>query len=470
KASGTGPANADTSKPLAPNKKAVLRPVLDNPLRIEWPNIPLNVENNILALAVQLLETVRLYHEQRSESMRRTKNSNRARSHKRKATDQIDERRSKKGKAVPASESATEKGGVSSEGTASTLKRKREASASDDESDESEEESSLPPPKKRKPDGPPGAQDGTVALAPTRPEMLDHVVFGLNAVTKRLEAQSFGLRSPSNKDLPPPSSASSEALHTAQSEHSEDDRRRKVAPLRLVLVCRTDIDSPTMIAHLPTLTAACNSAQRPQTEARPLFPDVLLVGLPYGAESTLAEGSGLRRAAVVAFDTETPGLEERLAGFLPSIPILRAHWLAVAPVATASASSGSSKHPSAKNPLAPTHIKHLKTTAPQDAKAAKQKRAEEIREAKARQRADRKNSQATGAGRPFVRGDKGDGKGEAKEAVGVGTSATGPKDKSALPGRQKSKKERDESANKRPRRTLEKVILRPGAPTPERAD
>ncbi|KAG8918629.1 hypothetical protein FRC01_001752 [Tulasnella sp. 417] len=400
--------------------------------------------------------------------MRRTKNSNRARGYKRKAADQIDERRSKKGKAVPASESATEKGGVSSEGTASTLKRKREASASDDESNESEEESSLPPPKKRKPDGPPEAPDGTVALTPTRPEMLDHVVLGLNAVTKRLEAQSFGLRSPSNQDLPPSSSASSEARHTAQSEHSEDDRLRKVAPLRLVLVCRTDVDSPTMIAHLPTLTAACNSAQRPQTEAHPSFSDVLLVGLPYGAESTLAEGSGLRRAAVVAFDTKTPGLEERLARFLPSIPILRAQWLAIAPAASASVSSGRSNHPSAKNQLVPTHIKHLKTTAPQDVKAAKQKRAEEIREAKAGRRAGRKNSQGTGGDRAFVHGDKGSEKGEAKEGAGV---ATAPKDKGALSGRQKSKKEHKKgTADTRPRKTLEKVILRPGAPIPESAD
>ncbi|KAG8918551.1 hypothetical protein FRC00_012358, partial [Tulasnella sp. 408] len=210
KASGTGPANDAPSKPLATNKKAVLRPVLDNPLKIEWPSIPLNVENNILAVAVQLLETVRPYHEERSGATRRAKTANRARGYKGKSADQIEKRRSKKGKSVPASESATtEGGGGPSGGTASTRKRKREASASGDESDESQEEaSSLPPPKRRKPDEQPEPHDGTNPLTPKRPDMLDHVVLGLNAVTKRLEAQSFALRSPSNGNLPPPRSAS----------------------------------------------------------------------------------------------------------------------------------------------------------------------------------------------------------------------------------------------------------------------
>ncbi|KAG9048032.1 hypothetical protein FS837_000920 [Tulasnella sp. UAMH 9824] len=470
KASGSGPSNDAPSKPLATNKKPVLRPVLDNPLKIEWPNIPLNVENNILAVAVQLLETVRPFHEQRSEAMRRAKTADRARGYKGKAVDQIEKRRSKKGKSVPTSESATTEGRVSSEGTASTLKRKREASVSGDESDESEESSGLPPSKRRKPDERSAPHDATAPLAPKRPEMLDHVVLGLNAVTKRLEAQSFALRSPSNSNLPQPRSASSEALPTAQSAHSDDDQPKKLAPLRLVLVCRTDVDSPTMIAHLPTLTASCNSAQRPPTQAHPSFPDVLIVGLPYGAESTLAEGAGLRRAAVVAFDTETPGLEERIAPLLPSIPILRAHWLAVAPAA--SASSGSSNHPGVKNQLVPTHVKHLRTTAPQDPKATKQKRTEEIRETKDRRRRGSKDSRATEGNSARARGgDKGGGKGEAGDGGGPGGSATIPKDKRAPSCHQKSKIEREKvTTEPRPKRTLEKVILRTGAPNPpERA-
>ncbi|KIO34001.1 hypothetical protein M407DRAFT_240858 [Tulasnella calospora MUT 4182] len=226
-----------------------------------------------------------------------------------------------------------------------------------------------------------------------------------------------------------------------------------------------------MIAHLPTLTASCNSAQRAPMQVQLSFPDVLLVGLPYGAESTLAEGSGLRRAAVVAFDTETPGLEERLAPFLPSIPILRAHWLAIGPAA--SASGGSSNPPSAKNQLVPTHIKHLRTTAPQDVKGAKHKRTEEIREAKARRRAGPGSSQAIGGNRALVHGDKGRGKGEAKEGGGVGTSARALKDKAAPSDRPKSKRRREKDKDKAdpcPRRTLEKVILRTGAPIPESAE
>ncbi|KAG8979094.1 hypothetical protein FRC05_009304 [Tulasnella sp. 425] len=327
KTSNTQSVNEATS---VTDKKAVYRPVLDNPLKIEWPNIPLNVENNILALVVQLLETVRPYHEQRSEMSREGKKSRRAHNYKRKTGGRID----KKGKTVQVSEEGSVVVEPTREdATVLTRKRKRGTSA-EEEGDESEEESVLPPSKKRKPDEESELQTGTAPLAPARPEMLDHVVFGLNAVTKRLEAQSFGLRSALNSILPS-ASATSGSPHTSQIAHSEGDRLEKVAPLRLVLVCRTDIDSPTMITHLPTLTAACNSVRLPHTEMQQSIPNVLLVGLPSGAESTLAESSGLWRAAVVAFDTETPELEERLAPFLPSVPILRAHWLTIAPIAPA---------------------------------------------------------------------------------------------------------------------------------------
>ncbi|KAG8955673.1 hypothetical protein FRC04_007664 [Tulasnella sp. 424] len=280
---------------------------------------------------------------------REGKKSRRAHNYKRKTGGRID----KKGKTVQVSEEGsvvvepTREDGPHSlpsllvsdvlflleAATVLTRKRKRGTSA-EEEGDESEEESVLPPSKKRKPDEESELQTGTAPLAPARPEMLDHVVFGLNAVTKRLEAQSFGLRSALNSILPS-ASATSGSPHTSQIAHSEGDRLEKVAPLRLVLVCRTDIDSPTMITHLPTLTAACNSVRLPHTEMQQSIPNVLLVGLPSGAESTLAESSGLWRAAVVAFDTETPELEERLAPFLPSVPILRAHWLTIAPIAPA---------------------------------------------------------------------------------------------------------------------------------------
>ncbi|KAG8975573.1 hypothetical protein FRB90_009494, partial [Tulasnella sp. 427] len=302
-ASKSQSAAASTSKPPPADKKAVFRAVLDNPLRVEWPNIPLNIENNILALAVQLLETVRPYHEQRSEASRKGKNVARASRFRQKTANTLEKRKANKGKGAPAHEGLTTEEAITlSEAATSTRKRKRDASGSDDEAEESEEESDLPPTKKRRPDEQPEASTGVAPIPPSRPQMLDHVVFGLNAVTKSLEAQSFSLRSASSGDPSPQGSSSSGGTHAHQPTQVVNGHLKKGAPLRLVLVCRTDIDSPTMIAHLPTLTAACNSVRHISAQQNPPDPDVLLVGLPYGAETTLAEGSGLRRAAVVAFD------------------------------------------------------------------------------------------------------------------------------------------------------------------------
>ncbi|KAG8982539.1 hypothetical protein FRB90_006712 [Tulasnella sp. 427] len=467
KASKSHSTAASTSKPPPADKKAVFRAVLDNPLRVEWPNIPLNIENNILALAVQLLETVRPYHEQRSEASRKGKNVARASRFRQKTANTFEKRKANKGKGAPAHEgSAAEETitlAVPEEAATSTRKRKRDASGSDDEAEESEEETDLPPTKKRRPDEHPEPPAGVAPIPPSRPQMLDHVVFGLNAVTKSLEAQSFSLRSASNGDPSPLGSRSSGGTHADQSAHVVNVHLKKDAPLRLVLVCRTDIDSPTMIAHLPTLTAACNSVRRASAQQNPPDSDVLLVGLPYGAETTLAEGSGLRRAAVVAFDAQTPGLEDRLAPFLPSIPILHAHWLAVAPVTTPP--ENRSKTSSSTTRLAPTHIKHLKTTAPKDIRAAKQTRTAEIQALKAKRRSGHASSKAG------VETLNSNGEGDASAADQVaedilnqaGAVRSGPGGtREGRQGSQRKGKKTDKQpvSMARPRKTLEKVVIR----------
>lgn len=111
-----------------------------------------------------------------------------------------------------------------------------------------------------------------------RPTILDHAIMGINEVTKRLERQSAALRQPI----------------TTENKH---------LPIRLVVVCRTDVDSPMMIAHLPILVAACNS--RPPSDDpthSAIFPEVVMVGLPYGAEETLSAACGLKKVAAMAFD------------------------------------------------------------------------------------------------------------------------------------------------------------------------
>lgn len=117
---------------------------------------------------------------------------------------------------------------------------------------------------------------------PPPPPVFSHLTFGINEVTKRLEAQSTSLRP---RTTVPPSEA------TPAAEHSSPP------PLTHVFVCRADVDPPLLIAHLPELVAACN-APSPSTPPLPVF----LVPFPQHAEQTLAETLGVRRVSVLALD------------------------------------------------------------------------------------------------------------------------------------------------------------------------
>ena len=207
----------------------------------------------------------------------------------------------------------------------------------------------------------------TDAAPAPEPEILQHTIIGINAVTKRLEAQCRTSRhtvsAAAETDANPTlhglddgaadgdSDTATDALGNAaaakQSEKTDasrsvdviraedkdeadaeiidgtgtsptsasptkviDDinsntnananttRRTPVTPIRTVLVCRADIDPPLLVAHIPHLVAACNSA----TMKDPSVKGVKLVSLPKGAESSLGVAVGLRRISVLAFD------------------------------------------------------------------------------------------------------------------------------------------------------------------------
>lgn len=109
----------------------------------------------------------------------------------------------------------------------------------------------------------------------TAPDIVKHCTFGINEVTKRLEAQ-------------------------ANSEAPGDATLSLPKPrLRFVIACRSDVDPPLIIEHLPILVAACNSSLPVGSDER-MF--VKLATLPMGGEHMLAEIVGLRRIAVMALD------------------------------------------------------------------------------------------------------------------------------------------------------------------------
>lgn len=109
---------------------------------------------------------------------------------------------------------------------------------------------------------------------PTRPQLLDHLTVGINAVTKSLEDFSRSVRSSASPPQP---------------------------PFRLIFVCRSDIDPVDLVAHIPATVAAAN-------EAASLAPPgawdgkAFLMQLGEGAELRLADALGLRRVAAIGLD------------------------------------------------------------------------------------------------------------------------------------------------------------------------
>lgn len=131
-----------------------------------------------------------------------------------------------------------------------------------------------------------GASSAATPTPHEAPSVLQHLTIGINEVTRRLEAQIKSSRqivSISDKGA-----VSSEPLTSPA--------------IKVVLVCRADIDPPILIDHLPHLVAACNSPQKTHSSSGGSSAFVKLVPLPKGAELSLAEAMGLRRVAVMAIN------------------------------------------------------------------------------------------------------------------------------------------------------------------------
>ncbi|KAG5651423.1 hypothetical protein H0H81_008707 [Sphagnurus paluster] len=260
-------------------RKVVFKGVLDNPFRVQWPSVPLNVQNIVLAQTLSTLDGIANHHAQRKRKRREScKDSPRKKRENDLAPSQIN---------TPA------------------------------EANESE------------------AMIQDTHELPEPPAVLKHLVIGINEVTKRLEMQIRKKRL---------------TVVTLTEDSTQD---QTPCALQVILVCRGDIDPPILIDHLPHLVAAYNSLQ-----PKPL---VHLIPLAAGAELSLSRAIGLRRAAVLGFDSNWPDLEVFMAS-LRTVPTLTASWMA-----------GSS--PVQK--LIPTHIKQLRTSAPKDMKAEKERRKEE---------------------------------------------------------------------------------------------
>lgn len=173
----------------------------------------------------------------------------------------------------------------------------------------------------------------------------------------------------------------------------------EAAPVvRILFVCRHDVDPPALVAHLPLLSCAANavssvSSDGPKSNSSadasdpPSLP-LLLVPLPQSSEQALAPALGLRRCAVLALTSAVP--EALLAPLLklitsPEVGALeppRAPWLetalsqptSLAPsLLSALGATSSGRKQDGKTEaveegttIVPVHIKHIRTFAPVD--------------------------------------------------------------------------------------------------------
>jgi ribonuclease P/MRP protein subunit POP3 len=262
-----------------PNRKVVFKSVLENPFRVQWPPVPENVQNALLAAVLPLLDGVAEYHVNRPSKSR---------------------------------------------------KRKREERESDAASKKS----------------------ATNDVKPPTPAILEHITMGINQVTKELEYQVKAARS---------------GTPAAVDEQSS----KPVKKIKLVLVCRADVDPPILIDHIPHLVAAYNSNIQPKASVdldRESSEVVKLGILPKGSELLLAEAVGLRRVSILAINNNQETIS-KFHSLLDGLPVLSASWL-----------SSPGLH-------IPTHIKQLKTTAPKDMKKVKEQRLQGRVEAKKRKKA-----------------------------------------------------------------------------------
>jgi ribonuclease P/MRP protein subunit POP3 len=125
--------------------------------------------------------------------------------------------------------------------------------------------------------------DVSMEIIPEPPVALHHFTIGINEVTKRLESQV-------------------QVSRTMAKISSGTDSHTPSTRIKIVLVCRADVDPPLLIAHIPHLVAAYNSSISTLPPPSQSLDPIKLVCLPKGSELVLAEALGLRRVAVIAMD------------------------------------------------------------------------------------------------------------------------------------------------------------------------
>ncbi|EIW64352.1 uncharacterized protein TRAVEDRAFT_110159 [Trametes versicolor FP-101664 SS1] len=179
-------------------RKTVFRSVVENPFRVQWPSVPLNAQNAILACLVDMLSAVAEHNLSRERTSR--------------------------------------------------LKRKRRAAPAIVASKKSRILAELGP-RSTTVDAPLATHEGDInnaaEAATVTPPILRSLAAGINEVTKRLETIARPHRHMVNSDIDKDGETAQGSIATSRD--------------RLVVVCRADVDPPALVSHIPNLVATCNS-------------------------------------------------------------------------------------------------------------------------------------------------------------------------------------------------------------------
>lgn len=116
--------------------------------------------------------------------------------------------------------------------------------------------------------------DNDASPLPSPPPLLTHMKFGVNEVTKQLDAHVLFSRQHATVQLP---------------------------ETTFVFACPHDVNPSSLLGHLPMLVAVCNATCR----SRNIQSRVLLVPLPRGSEALLAHTIKQRRISILALDVSS---------------------------------------------------------------------------------------------------------------------------------------------------------------------
>ncbi|WWC57882.1 uncharacterized protein I303_100417 [Kwoniella dejecticola CBS 10117] len=390
--------------------KEVVKAVLASPLTVPWPNLPKHLQNATLhALKEMIPSEIADYHVSRARCHQREKRAKRR--HTRKADD------------ANAAKNLTAKGPTDVTGDATDKQDTNEvAKAGVKRSSSTAQE--APMPKKPRVEEREAQTQLPEYERPGRPEILSHMVLGINEVLKSLETQISTLRmrlmimgdALNGKKTYLQRKEKSDLLPTAPLSPSSSPEPEEAKPLatriedramEYIVVPLLSINPQSLVTPIPQYCATYNAlvyqyqnlskvcrSRLKADEADDLLgeegvEEVRVV--PLGAvEKEIAELVGLRRVACLGLKSSHPAIST-IRNLLPKSVLHPPRHSITLPIPTSSltinnsvslaekAAAGKHRRPLAGVHYAQLHIKGIKTKTPVDNAARKAKRLEEVR-------------------------------------------------------------------------------------------